>query len=114
MHELSVTESILSIALKHANQQQATRVTDIHIVLGQLSTVVDNSVQFYWDVISSDTICAGAKLHFQRIKARFFCEDCQMEYTLDNLLSPCPRCGGFHIKILAGEEFWLESIEIEK
>lgn len=114
MHELSVTESILSIALKHARQASATRVTDIHVVLGQLSTVVDNSIQFYWDVISQDTICKGAQLHFQRIPARLGCQDCGHEFNLQDSLSPCPQCGSFHLNILSGEEFWLDSIEIEK
>lgn len=114
MHELSVTESILSIALKHASLAQAARVTNIHIVLGQLSTVVDNSVQFYWDLVSQDTICKGATLHFERVPAKLLCLDCNTEYLLPGELSPCPQCGGYQVKILTGEEFWLDSIEIEK
>ena len=114
MHELSVTESILSIALKHAYQAQALRVTDIHVVLGQLSSVVDNSVQFYWDIISQDTLCKGAALHFRRIPAELKCLDCETTYTLPAELTPCPQCGSFRIKIISGEEFWLDSIEIEK
>ena len=56
MHELSVTESLLEIALRHAQQAGATRVTGLHLVIGQLSSIVDDSVQFYWDFVSKDTI----------------------------------------------------------
>ncbi|HQF61141.1 MAG TPA: hydrogenase maturation nickel metallochaperone HypA [Anaerolineaceae bacterium] len=114
MHELSVTESILNIASRHAEQAEAKRVTDIHIVVGKLSSIVDDSVQFYWDMISEGTICAGATLHFQRVPARLACLDCNAEFELSAELIPCPKCGSVRVKVLAGEEFWLDSIEITR
>jgi len=56
MHELAVTESILEIATQAAKERAATKVTDIYLRLGQLSSIVDESVQFYWDVISQGTL----------------------------------------------------------
>jgi hydrogenase nickel incorporation protein HypA/HybF len=114
MHELSVTENILGIATKHAIQANATRVTDIHIVIGQLSSIVDDSVQFYWDIIGEGTVCAGAKLHFTRLPAKFSCQECGHEYGLEGKMRSCPQCGSYQIKIISGEEFYLDSIEIEK
>ena len=69
MHELSVTESILEIALRHASKTKAARITNLYLVIGQLASIVDDSVQFYWDIISKDTIAEGAKLHFKRLPA---------------------------------------------
>jgi len=112
MHELAITESILNISLSHANQANAARVTDVYLVIGRLSSIVDDSVQFYWDMISQGTLCEGAQLHFRRIPARLVCLDCREEYTLDGDLTPCPNCSSAHVKIVAGEEFLLESIEV--
>lgn len=114
MHELSVTENILEIALTHANAASAKKVTDIFIVIGQLSSIVDDSVQFYWDYVSEDTICSSAKLHFNRIPAKFRCENCKSEFELTKELSACPNCGSMQTTIISGEEFYVESIEIEK
>ncbi|NPV77647.1 MAG: hydrogenase maturation nickel metallochaperone HypA [Anaerolineae bacterium] len=114
MHELAVTESILSIAKRHAEQAKARRVTDIYIVMGNLSSIIDDSVQFYWDIISDGSICSGATLHFQRIPAQAVCLDCDHQYSLQERLSPCPACGSAKIKIVNGEEFYLDSIEIER
>ena len=114
MHELSVTESILNIAKTHAEKELAKKVTDINIVIGQLSSIVDDSVQFYWDIISEDSICQGAKLHFERIPAKMFCAECQTEYLIEKQLTPCPHCNSVQVKIISGEEFWLDSIEIER
>lgn len=113
MHELAVTESIHNIALKHAIQANAARVTDIYLVIGQLSSIVDDSVQFYWDFISQNSLCSGATLHFQRVPAEMRCLDCQHTFKLANDLGPCPQCGSAHLKIIAGEEFWVDSIQIE-
>ncbi len=114
MHELSVTESILSIALDAAQKEGASRVTQIYLVLGRLSSIVDDSVQFYWDAISQGTICEGATLHFERVPARLACLDCGSTYQLDGDLEPCPKCHGSHVKVIAGEEFRMDSIEVEK
>jgi hydrogenase nickel incorporation protein HypA/HybF len=114
MHELSVTEHVLNIALRHANQNQATRVTDIYITVGRLSSIVDDSIQFYWDIISQDTICKGAQLHFNRVPARLLCLICGNEFTLEQESTPCPSCGSAQLKIISGEECFMDSIGIEK
>ena len=114
MHELSVTESVLEIACKHAEKAKAKKVTDIHLVIGRLSSIVDDSVQFYWNVISKDTICENANLHFKREPARLVCLDCQTEYTLEDDLMPCPQCGSSKVRVISGDVFNLESIEIER
>ena len=114
MHELSVTENILEITLRHASEANASRVTDINLKIGRLSSIVDDSIQFYWDFVSENTICAGAKLHFDRVPARLLCLNCGHEYTLESDLEPCPHCQSAQVRVIAGEEFHVESIEIEK
>lgn len=113
MHELSVTESILDICLTHAKKAEAKRVSDIFIVIGRLSSIVDDSVQFYWDIISKDTLCQGAMLHFQREPARLKCNACGLEYDIDGELIPCPDCKGYDIRVISGNQFFVDSIEIE-
>lgn len=114
MHELAVTESILEIAQKYAQQAEASRVTDLYLVIGALSSIVDDSVQFYWDILTEESLCAGSKLHFQRVPSQLMCLDCSNEYTLEAGLEPCPACGSAKVKVTAGDQFYLDSIEIEK
>ena len=113
MHELSITESILDIATRHAEAAGAQKVTDINILIGRLSSVVDDSVQFYWDIISQNTICAGSILHFERIPACMKCTDCGTEYSFEKDLIPCPECGSYLSRVVSGEEFRMDSIEVE-
>ncbi len=114
MHELSVTENVLEIACKHAEKAKAKKVTDIFLVIGRLSSIVDDSIQFYWNLISKDTLCENARLHFKRVPAKLVCTDCGHEYTLKNDLMPCPNCGSARVRVLSGDEFNLDSIEIQR
>lgn len=114
MHELAVTESILGIAQKHAVQANASKVTDVYIVIGRLSSIVDDSVQFYWDIISQNTICENSNLHFERVPAKFNCLDCNLVFEVSGDLTACPNCHSMRVKINSGEEFYLDSIEIER
>ena len=113
MHELAVTESLLNLAVRHAQQAGAVRVTDLYLVIGQLSSLVDDSVQFYWDLISAGSICEKARLHFERVPAQFRCLDCNTEYQLPDELIACPRCHGERLKVIAGDEFRLDHLEAD-
>jgi hydrogenase nickel incorporation protein HypA/HybF len=111
MHELAVTESILNIALKHT--PAGKRVSTINLVIGQFSSIVDESVQFYWDTISENTPVHGARLHFERIPAELQCLDCQHTFTPGKDDFDCPACKSSHVKVIKGEEFYVESIEVD-
>ena len=113
MHELSVTEQILDIALRHAREAQAMRIRDVYLVIGELSSIVDDSVQFYWDFVSRGTIAEQSQLHFRRITAVMECDDCGHTYSPHQHLL-CPACGSRNITITAGEEFYLEAIDVDK
>jgi hydrogenase nickel incorporation protein HypA/HybF len=113
MHELSVTESLLKISLEHAEKANAQKVTDLYIVIGELASMVDDSIQFYWDIIAKDTIAEKATLHFRRIPAELQCITCFEKYSPTEGELICPKCHGAGAKIIAGEEFFLESIDVE-
>jgi hydrogenase nickel incorporation protein HypA/HybF len=105
---------VLEIASRHAQQAQAARVTDIYLVIGRLSSIVDDSIEFYWNIITKNTICEDAKLHFKRLPAELICLDCDFTYQLTDELTSCPDCGSARVRVLSGDEFQLESIEIQK
>ena len=113
MHELAVTESLLKIALQHAEKANAKHVTDLNIVMGDLASMVDDSIQFYWEIIAEGTIAEQATLHFRRVPAELQCMTCFEKYPPTDRELACPKCGGINTKIIAGEEFALESIDVE-
>lgn len=113
MHELVVTQSLLKIALDQAEKVNAKQITTLNIVMGELSSMVDDSIQFYWEIIAKGTIAEKAVLNFRRVPAELQCMTCFEKYRPASMELVCPRCGGVGAKIIAGEEFFLETIDVE-
>jgi hydrogenase nickel incorporation protein HypA/HybF len=113
MHELAITESILKICLENAEAAHADCITDIHIVIGELSSFVDEAIEFYWDIIADGTLAVGATLHFHRIKGQFRCAVCQTCYPISTPHFVCPACGSVRGNVIAGDELYVRSIEVE-
>jgi len=113
VHELGVTQSILEIAVRHAEEAGAARITRLSLVVGDLSSIVDDSVQFYWDLIAAGTLAEGAELVFKRVPATLRCVDCACEFPLDHERFACPTCGSERVEVSGGQEFFLESIDVD-
>jgi hydrogenase nickel incorporation protein HypA/HybF len=114
VHELPVTQSLLTVVLDAAQQHGASRVRAIDLVVGDLASIVDDSVQFYFDLLSRDTPAAGATLNFRRVPAVVTCADCgHSAQTSLPLPEACPACGGRRLQVSGGREFYVESIEVD-
>jgi hydrogenase nickel incorporation protein HypA/HybF len=113
MHELYATQAILEKAIEKAGEGNAKQITNLYLVVGEISTYSDESVQFYWDQISRDTIAANARLHFRHVEAELQCMACFTKYKPKEGEIVCPKCGGVGAKILSGEEFFLEAFDVE-
>ena len=110
MHELPITEGILKIATEAASGR---KITVIHLLIGDLSSIVDDSVQFYFDLLSMGTVAEGALLDFQRRPATVTCRDCgQQSEVRAPLPSACPHCGGTKLQVTGGRELRVDSIEV--
>ncbi len=113
MHELAITQSILDIAQKAAEEHGAKRVQSVRIMLGEYSGVVPQCIQYYFDVISKGTIAEGAMLDIQRLPVVIHCNVCNKESQIERLHVSCPLCGSTDLKLIQGREFYIESLEVE-
>ena len=113
MHELPFVQSVLEIALRTAAEAGARRITAIDLTVGQLSSIVDDAVQFYWDILSQGTLAEGAQLRFHRLPAVFRCEACGQQYTYDGEHLTCPRCGSAQVRLIQGDEFRIDSVDVD-
>lgn len=113
MHEYAVTRNIVDIAVKEAEAADAGRILEIRLVIGDLSSIIDESVSMYFDIISKDTIAEGAKLVFKRMPALFLCKSCGREFEKPRSGFSCPHCGGEGRLTDAGREFYIESMEVD-
>jgi hydrogenase nickel incorporation protein HypA/HybF len=115
MHEHSVTEHMLSVALAAAEQAGAPHITGIHLVIGDLSGITEDSVRFYFDMLSRGTPAEEACLDFQREAAVATCLDCGEQFAGSDpgvpLARPCPACASARIGIEGGDRFYLNCVD---
>jgi hydrogenase nickel incorporation protein HypA/HybF len=113
MHEMAVTQSLLDIVLKEAMAAGAKKVNGVNLVIGELSGLVDDSIQFYFDFMTKGTIAEGAKLNFKRVRAKMKCRACGEEFVTAPDEWVCPKCQQWQAEVVAGKEFYIDSIEVD-
>ena len=111
MRELQSTQIVLNKLLTQAGQGK--RIKAVHLALGEISELDQEVIQRHWQDFSKGTPAEQAQLHFRLIKAEVQCMACFSKYHPMDGKIHCPYCGSYGAKILTGEEFYLESIELD-
>jgi len=113
MHELAITQSMFDVVLKHAEQAKAKKVTRINLVIGEMTGVVGDCVQFYVDFLGKGTLAEGATVAIKNVPAQAKCRTCGHTFEVQELQWVCPSCGGTSLEVTGGKELFVESIEVE-
>lgn len=113
MHEVSLMEETLAIAIDLAHQRQAKKILNLTMSIGEVSGVVPEALRFAFDVVTADTIAAGSTLKIQTIPIHCQCPDCGHRFTpRDIAIYECPQCESFRGQVLTGQEIELTSLEV--
>jgi hydrogenase nickel incorporation protein HypA/HybF len=111
VHELSLSSAIVNTVAKHA---AGRRVTVVKLRVGRLRQVVPDTLEFYFEFVARDTVCEGARLEQEVIDARLRCNACGADWSIEIPAFRCPACGGSEVVVASGNEFEVESIEVEE
>jgi hydrogenase nickel incorporation protein HypA/HybF len=109
VHELSLSGAVLNTAVKHAGGRRVSLVT---LRIGRLRQVVPDTLAFYFEFVARGTVCEGARLEQEVIEAALRCSAC--ERSIEIPAFRCPTCGGAEVTVSTGNEFEVESIEVEE
>ena len=111
MHELALASAIVNTVAKHA---EGRRVTVVKLRVGRLRQVIPETLEFYFEFVARDTVCEGAALEQEVLDARLRCRPCEREWEIEIPAFRCPTCGGSDVEIASGEEFEVESIDVDE
>lgn len=111
MHELALASAIVDAVERHADGR---RVLAVNVRVGRLRQVVPESLEFCFGIVARDGLCEGARLVLEIVPAELRCADCGHAWELLTPPFRCPACGGGDVVVERGEEFLVESIEIEE
>ena len=113
MHELSVMAYLLETVEERAQKIGATKVTAINLVIGERTSIMDDSLLYYFDMLTPGTVAEGAQLAVRRTTMRFHCVGCDADYHPSGFDFKCPHCHTVGAVTSDGSELLIESLEIE-
>ncbi|MFW6357903.1 MAG: hydrogenase maturation nickel metallochaperone HypA [Chroococcales cyanobacterium] len=112
MHEVSLMENTLDLALNYAKEQGATEIHWIKLKVGELSGVIPEALEFAFDVVIQGTIAEKARLEIETIPVIAHCPTCDLDFPPSDLIYECPSCHQFCFEVCQGKELELASLEI--
>ena len=114
MHELSIAASIVETVTESAAAYPGARVKAVHLRVGALASVVEDSLQFCWELATESSPLVGATLVIQKLPVVVHCDACGADSAIEGLHSfRCPRCGAPAADLRQGRELEIESIELD-
>jgi len=113
MHELTVAQSLVDMAVAEARRHGATRITRIMCRIGRLRAVDDSLLRDAFAMASEGSVAASAVLDVVSVGMLLSCPTCGGEVQLDGWRFDCPSCGHSDVSLNGGNELELCSIDVE-
>lgn len=114
MHELSIVQSIVTTVTEALSDRPHIHIQKVRLNVGVLSGIVEDALQFGYEIVTRDTILAGSSLEVITLPIVLYCESCAKLVELDGVQSfRCPDCGRLTGDIRQGRELDIESVEFE-
>lgn len=120
MHEISIAGAIIDAVLDTAKKNDARKVNEIFIEIGELTALNPDQLMFIFKTITAGTVAEGARYDIRLVKPLISCRVCSYSGPVEffeklHFLLPmikCPGCGGSDIDIVAGRECCIKRIKI--
>lgn len=111
MHELSITRNIVSIVSEKAAGRTVAR---LNLAVGQLSGIEVQAIRFCFDLVAEGTPLQGAELVIDEVAGLGRCDACERDVDLDSPVAVCPCERREPLRIVAGEELLIRSMEVSR
>jgi len=124
MHEASVMADIVDAVLAELENYKVTKVNEVTIVIGDLTQLGEEQLQFAWEVLTGGNALEGARLTINHEPIMLKCGACGYEGPAKKVdfgngddhaipLLSCPDCGG-KVEVTGGTACRIVSFDIEE
>lgn len=113
MHEYSITQALFRAIERSLPLEIPPRlIREVYVEIGALDAVVPETLEFIFNALRGHQGMPEAKLIWKIIPIRALCEVCGEEFSVDEPLFLCPRCGEGKVKLLSGRGIILTRLVI--
>lgn len=113
MHEMSLMAGVFDVINKSIAPYPNAKVTKVILVVGALTNAVPDALQLAFEVFAKGSPVEGAVLEIQEVPLTLKCDECGWEGPVDIYQSVCPKCRSFNVRVIAGRELLIKSLEVE-
>lgn len=112
MHEMSIAQSIVDIALEEARKANAQSIKRIGVQVGALSCVDTHALDFGFRAVAVGTTAEDANLEIETVPATAFCFSCEATVELKHKGAACPNCSSRKLVVTQGEDLRVKDLEV--
>lgn len=113
MHEMAIAQGIMDVVLKTAAENEATKVTVIKLLIGQMTQIEPECLTFGFAALAMGSIAEGAQLEIKIMPLVGLCNSCKKEFPVEGYCFVCPNCNSVSVTLLSGRELAVEYLEVE-
>jgi hydrogenase nickel incorporation protein HypA/HybF len=114
MHEMSIAENLLEVIARHAPTDGRAKVIGVRLRIGELTSVVPESLRFCFQIASEGTITHGAELKIETVPVVGRCSHCRMSFNVQDHCFVCQGCGSTDVELVSGNELDVVELEISE
>jgi len=70
MHEMHLVSDLFQDLLKHARENQVSKITHVHLTLGEFTEINEDILRYFFESHGRGTSLEGAMLHIQKSPTR--------------------------------------------
>ena len=114
MHEMGIALQIIQIAIDAIpSDMDHCKINAVNVEIGNMSSIVPDSLSFCFEIGSKDTPCSEAELIIEIIPAVMKCNDCNTEWNIDEIAFECHHCQSINIQTIKNCDIDIVSINID-
>ncbi len=110
MHEVSIAQALIELIRRHLPAHH--RLVRATVRIGPMHGVVSEAMQLAWSIVSAEAGWPGVTLVIHDEPWRLRCVACGRCWEPETVDEPC-TCGCTRVEIMGGDEFQLDSIEVD-
>ena len=110
---MSVANGIMKVLGSKLSEQGPCKLIALELVVGELSGIDRDSLSFALDTLLDEAGYKDVQVRFESAPADFKCSNCDWQGALKDFTLACPECKGPDLDIIAGQDVYLERMEVE-